>query len=34
MQRRLSDQTERNPSGLLFGRVPLPEGRAESTMGK
>lgn len=32
--RRLSDQTERNPSGLLFGRVGVPEGPGESTTGK
>ena len=27
--RRLSDQTERNPAGLLFGRRPVPEGPGE-----
>ncbi len=31
--RRLSDQTERNPSGLLFGRAPVPEGPGEFTTG-
>lgn len=31
--RRLSDQTERNPAGLLFGRKPLPEGPGESSAG-
>ncbi len=31
--RRLSEQTERNPSGLLFGRKPPPEGPGESTRG-
>ena len=29
--RRLSDQTERNPSSVLFGRSPLPAGPGEST---
>ena len=29
--RRLTEQTERNPSGLLFGRSPAPEGPGEST---
>lgn len=28
--RRLSEQTERNPSGILFGRKPVPEGPGES----
>lgn len=28
--RRLSDQTERNPAGLLFGHSPVPEGPGES----
>jgi phospholipid/cholesterol/gamma-HCH transport system substrate-binding protein len=28
--RRLSEQTERNPSGLLFGSSPVPEGPGES----
>ncbi len=28
--RRLSDQTERNPSGLLFGRTAVPAGPGES----
>ncbi len=28
--RRLTEQTERNPSGLLFGRQPVPEGPGES----
>jgi len=32
--RRLSEQTERNPSGLLFGRGPVREGPGESTSGK
>jgi phospholipid/cholesterol/gamma-HCH transport system substrate-binding protein len=27
--RRLSEQTERNPAGLLFGRVPVPAGPGE-----
>lgn len=31
--RRLSDQTERNPAGLLFGRRPVPEGPGESSTG-
>ena len=29
--RRLSEQTERNPSGLLFGRGQVPEGPGESS---
>jgi phospholipid/cholesterol/gamma-HCH transport system substrate-binding protein len=29
--RRLSEQTERNPAGLLFGRRPVPEGPGESS---
>ena len=29
--RRLSDQAERNPSGLLFGRRPVPAGPGESS---
>ena len=29
--RRLSEQTEREPAGLLFGRGPLPEGPGESS---
>ncbi len=29
--RRLSEQTERNPGGLLFGRRPVPEGPGESS---
>ena len=29
--RRLSEQTERDPAGLLFGRGPLPEGPGESS---
>ena len=28
--RRLSQQTERNPSGLLFGRQPVPDGPGEA----
>lgn len=28
--RRLSNQTERNPAGLLFGRSPVPDGPGES----
>ena len=32
--RRLSEQTERNPSGLLFGRSPVREGPGESTTGQ
>lgn len=31
--RRLSDQTERNPAGLLFGRRPVPAGPGESSTG-
>lgn len=31
--RRLTEQTERNPSGLLFGRKPLPEGPGEGNTG-
>lgn len=31
--RRLSDQTERNPSGLLFGRTAVPAGPGESLKG-
>lgn len=31
--RRLSEQTERNPSSLLFGRRPVPEGPGESSTG-
>ena len=31
--RRLSEQTERDPRGLLFGRKPLPEGPGESSTG-
>ncbi|MDD5389625.1 MAG: MlaD family protein [Gallionellaceae bacterium] len=31
--RRLSEQTERNPSSLLFGHRPLPEGPGESARG-
>ncbi len=29
--RRLSEQTERNPAGLLFGRMPVPAGPGESS---
>jgi phospholipid/cholesterol/gamma-HCH transport system substrate-binding protein len=29
--RRLSDQTERNPAGLLFGRKPVPPGPGETS---
>ncbi len=29
--RRLTEQTERNPAGLLFGRQPRPDGPGEST---
>ena len=32
--RRLTEQTERNPSSLLFGRKPVPEGPGESTTGQ
>ena len=32
--RRLTDQTERNPAGLLFGRRPVPEGPGESLTGQ
>ena len=28
--RRLSEQTERDPRGLLFGRKPVPEGPGEA----
>lgn len=31
--RRLSEQTIRNPSGILFGRTPVTEGPGESTTG-
>ncbi|WP_226419254.1 MlaD family protein [Dechloromonas denitrificans] len=31
--RRLSEQTERNPSGLLFGRQPVPNGPGEASRG-
>jgi phospholipid/cholesterol/gamma-HCH transport system substrate-binding protein len=31
--RRLSEQTERDPRGLLFGREPLPDGPGESSTG-
>jgi len=31
--RRLSEQTERNPAGLLFGRKSLPEGPGEYSTG-
>lgn len=31
--RRLSEQTERNPAGLLFGRKSVPEGPGESSTG-
>lgn len=31
--RRLSEQTERNPSGLLFGHKPVPDGPGESPPG-
>lgn len=31
--RRLTEQTERNPSSLLFGRRPLPEGPGETSRG-
>lgn len=31
--RRLSDQTERNPGGLLFGHKPVPDGPGESSRG-
>lgn len=30
--RRLSNQIERNPTGLLFGRSPVPDGPGESSM--
>jgi phospholipid/cholesterol/gamma-HCH transport system substrate-binding protein len=32
--RRLTEQTERNPRGLLFGRTPVPEGPGESATGR
>jgi len=31
--RRLSEQTQRNPAGLLFGRSPVPAGPGESSKG-
>jgi len=31
--RRLTEQTERNPASLLFGRRPVPEGPGESSSG-
>ena len=31
--RRLTEHTERNPAGLLFGRKPLPEGPGETKTG-
>lgn len=31
--RRLSEQTERNPAGLLFGRMPVPAGPGETATG-
>ncbi|WP_294265114.1 MlaD family protein [Propionivibrio sp.] len=31
--RRLTEQTERNPSSLLFGRRPVPEGPGEASTG-
>ena len=31
--RRLSEQAERNPAGLVFGRMPVPEGPGESSTG-
>jgi len=31
--RRLSEQTERDPSGLLFGHKPVPDGPGESSRG-
>lgn len=31
--RRLSEQTERNPGGILFGRKPVPDGPGESATG-
>lgn len=31
--RRLTEQTERNPASLLFGRKPVPEGPGESSTG-
>jgi len=31
--RRLSEQTERDPSGLLFGHKPVPDGPGESSKG-
>ncbi len=32
--RHLSEQTERNPAGLLFGRRPAPEGPGEASTGR
>jgi phospholipid/cholesterol/gamma-HCH transport system substrate-binding protein len=32
--RRLSEQTERNPGGLLFGRMPVAEGPGETSTGR
>jgi phospholipid/cholesterol/gamma-HCH transport system substrate-binding protein len=31
--RRLTEQTERNPAGLLFGRSPVPDGPGETSTG-
>ena len=31
--RRLSEQTERDPRGLIFGRKPVPEGPGEQGVG-
>ena len=31
--RRLSEQTERNPAGLLFGRMPVAAGPGETSTG-
>jgi phospholipid/cholesterol/gamma-HCH transport system substrate-binding protein len=31
--RRLSEQIERNPDGLLFGRTPVPDGPGETSKG-
>jgi len=31
--RRLTEQTERNPAGLLFGRQPVPDGPGETSTG-
>jgi phospholipid/cholesterol/gamma-HCH transport system substrate-binding protein len=32
--RRVTEQTERDPSGLLFGRRPVPDGPGETRRGE